>query len=205
MATLSASLVDSEIFIKRLFFRAAGLAALAGMTAFWSQPTLADEICGAAEEQYVQKIAAGMQQFAKSVTNTGSFVVNEQHPGNGTAFLLITFNDRGKVLFVHRVQASPQASATTARPGKTKAGDPGLAVSLVQGNLGSCEYAIFVRDGRFVVSSRGLKHADKASATGTMPKGDQHRCPKGYSWQETSGGPGRPNYMSCLRNVGPTE
>lgn len=37
------------------------------------------------------------------------------------------------------------------------------------------------------------------------PTRDQHRCPKNYSWQETSGGPGRPNYMSCLRNVGPNE
>ena len=42
-------------------------------------------------------------------------------------------------------------------------------------------------------------------ATRAAPGKKQHRCPPHFSWEETSGGPGRPNYMSCLPDVGAYE
>jgi len=161
----------------------------------------ADQVCGAAEEQYTLKLASGLQPFASSVTKTGMFSVKDEHPGNGRTQHVITFTDHGKTIFVHRVSDGVETTSTL-RPGKSKTGEPGIGISLAQGSLGSCEYAVIFREGKFVAVSRGQK---QGSAITAGAKGDAHHCPKGYSWQETSGGPGRPNYMSCLRNVGPNE
>ena len=118
---------------------------------------MADEICSPKDAQYVEKIAAGMQQFAAKVTKTGSFAIKKEYPGNGTAFTIISFVDRGNTLFMNRVKDDADASATEMRTEKTKSGDPGFGIALVQGNLGSCTYSVFVRDTKFVVVSRGLK------------------------------------------------
>jgi hypothetical protein len=114
-------------------------------------------MCGPTEAQYVEKLAAGMQQFAAKVTKTGSFLIKEEYPGDGTQVLIISFLDRGKTLFVHRVTGNPLATATTMRPGKIKSGEPGFSIALVQGKLGACEYSTFVHDGKFLVVARGVK------------------------------------------------
>ena len=116
----------------------------------------ADQICGAAEARYVYELAAGMEQFAPKVTKTGGFAIKEEYPGDGTAFLVISFMDRGKMIFNHRVRNPLEASATI-RPHKTKGGYPGFDVALRQGHLGECEYSVVVRDAKFVVLIRGLK------------------------------------------------
>ena len=117
----------------------------------------ADQICGAAQARYVYELAAGMEQFAPTVTKTGGFAIKEEYPGDGTAFLLISFMDRGKMIFSHRVRNDPGVSVTTIRPHKTKGGYPGFDVALGQGHLGDCEYSVVVRDAKFVVLIRGLK------------------------------------------------
>ncbi|MDP2028163.1 MAG: hypothetical protein Q8K12_00790 [Thiobacillus sp.] len=117
----------------------------------------ADQPCGAAEAQYVDELVAGMAQFAPKVTKTGGFAITEEYPGDGTAVLVISFMDRGKMVFDHRVRNYPQASTTTIRPHKTKGGYPGFAVALGQGHLGNCEYSVAVRDAKFVVAILGLK------------------------------------------------
>lgn len=129
-----------------------------GLLCLGCELALADQICGdPGDAQYVAKIAAGMQQFAPKVTKTGGFAIKEDYPGNGTAVLTISFVDRGKTLFVHRVNDYTSASATVMRAGKTKGGEPGFSVALVQGKLGACVYNVFVRDAKFAVVSLGLK------------------------------------------------
>jgi hypothetical protein len=96
-------------------------------------------------------MAAGMQKFAPKMTRTGSFVVKDEYPGNGSSAAVITFVDRGNIVFVYRVNGSKMASATTVRPGKTKSGEPGLSVALTQGSLGDCVYSVVAREGKFVV------------------------------------------------------
>lgn len=136
---------------------AASLVALTTFTSLCGERAWADQVCGPAEAQYVEKLAAGMQQFAPKVTKTGGFAVKEEYPGDGTEVLVVSFVDRGKSLFVHRLPGNPQATATTMRPGKTKSGEPGFVVALLQGKLGACEYSVFVHDGKFLVASRGFK------------------------------------------------
>jgi hypothetical protein len=139
-------------------FAAAGAAAAIGLLSMGCDGARADEVCGSpADAQYVAKIATGMQQFAPKVTKTGGFAIKEDYPGNGTAVLTISFVDRGKTLFVHRVADYKSASATVMRAGKTKGGDPGFSVALVQGKLGACVFNVFVRDAKFAVVSLGLK------------------------------------------------
>lgn len=137
--------------------RAAVAATYAAICVLWSPPALADEICDLAQQQYVEALAAGMQKFASKLTQTGSFSVKDEYPGNGLSVAVITFVDRGNVVFVHRVTGSKSASATIVRPGKTKSGEHGLSVALTQGSLGNCMYSVFPKDGRFVAAFRGLK------------------------------------------------
>ena len=117
----------------------------------------ADQVCGATEAQYVYELVAGMEQFAPKVTKTGAFVIKEEYPGDGTAVLVISFIDSGKMIFDHRVRDASGASATTIRPHKTKDGYPGFAVALTQGHLGKCEYSVAVRDAKFEIVMYGLK------------------------------------------------
>ena len=117
----------------------------------------ADEVCGPDQARYVAHLVDGIQPFAAKVSRTGAFAVKEEYPGNGSEVLIISFVDRGKPVFVHRVRDDPGSTATTIRPGKTQSGDPGFAVELTQGSLGTCTYAAHVRDGKFVVAAKGLK------------------------------------------------
>jgi len=87
----------------------------------------------------------------------GGFAIKEEYPGDGTAALVISFMDRGKMVFDHRVREAPGATVTTIRPHKTKGGYPGFDVALTQGHLGNCEYSVTVRDAKFVVVIHGLK------------------------------------------------
>jgi hypothetical protein len=89
------------------------------------------------------------------MTNNGTFPVTNEYPGTGTIHV-ITFADRGKTIFVHRLSDGVEASATL-RSAKSRAGEPGIGVSIDQGHLGSCEYGVYFHDGKFVVVSRGLK------------------------------------------------
>lgn len=117
----------------------------------------ADELCGPAGVRYVEKIAAGMQQFAPKVTKTGGFAIKEESPGDGTQVVVIAFADRGKTIFVHRVPvADPIVTPTVISPGKTKSGNPEFSVGLIQGNQGACDYSVFIREAKFVVVSRGF-------------------------------------------------
>jgi hypothetical protein len=127
------------------------------LLSLFSEQANADSLCGPDEARYVDTVVAGLQQFVPKMTKTGRFSVKNEYPGNGTAFVAISFADRGKVLFQHRAAADKSASATVMTPGTTKAGDPGLSVALQQGNLGSCTYGVFVRNGKFVAVSQGLK------------------------------------------------
>lgn len=137
---------------------AAGAAVvLAGSLSVFPEPARADALCGPNEARYVDTFVAGLQPFAPRVTKTGRFAIKDEHPGNGTAVVVISFADHGKTLFVHKVAADQGASATVVTQGTTKSGDPGLSVALEQGNLGSCVYGVSVRDGRFVAVPRGLK------------------------------------------------
>lgn len=141
-----------------LAIAAAGTAVvLTGLLALFCEQAYADALCGPNEARYVDTVVAGLQQFAPRMTKTGRFAIKDEYPGNGTAIVAISFADHGKTLFVHRVAADKGASATVMTQGTTKAGDPGLSVALQQGNLGSCVYGVFVRDGKFVAVSRGLK------------------------------------------------
>ena len=139
------------------FRGAAGTALLTALMLMCCDRARADEVCGPSHARYVEKVAAEMQQFAPRVTKTGIFSITEEYPGNGTEILVISFVDRGKTLFVYRVRDDAESTATTISPGKTRRGDPGFAVALIQGSLGSCEYGVFVRDGKFMVSAKGLK------------------------------------------------
>lgn len=116
----------------------------------------ADQICGPAEARYVYELVDAMAQYAPKVTKTGSFAVKEEYPGDGTAFLIISFTDRGNMIFKHRVSNSIELSAVI-RPHKIKSDFPGLDIALTQGRLGECQYSIVVRDGKFVVLIRGFK------------------------------------------------
>ena len=91
----------------------------------------ADQICGPAEARHVYELVAGMEQFAPKVTKAGSFAIKEEYPGDGTAFLMISFMDRGKMIFNHRVGNPIEVSASI-RPHKTKGGYPGFDVALTQ-------------------------------------------------------------------------
>ena len=132
---------------------ATGVLALTGLFLLHGNEVSADEFCTSDETRYVEKIAAGMQQYAPMVTKTGNFAAKNESAGDGIGFLVVSFSDRGKTLFIHRFQ-DEQLDATTMRPGKTKSGDPGFTVYLRQGQLGSCEYAVIVRDRKFVIASR---------------------------------------------------
>lgn len=138
--------------IRRTWARAFVIAALLSSGCVSAR---ADQICGPAEERYAQRLASAMQRFAARMTNTGTFLVTNEYPGTGTIHV-ITFADRGKTIFVHRLSDGVEASATL-RPGKSRAGEPGIGVSIDQGHLGSCEYGVYFHDGKFVVVSRGLK------------------------------------------------
>ena len=135
----------------------AGAALLTALVPMCCEQARADEICGPSQARYAERVAAGMQQFAPRVTKTGTFAIKEEYPGNGIEILVVSFVDRGKTLFAHQVRDDAESTATTIRPGKTRGGDPGFAIALTQGSLGACEYGVFVRDGKFVVTPKGLK------------------------------------------------
>lgn len=116
----------------------------------------ADQICGPAEARQVYELVAGMEQFAPRVTKTGGFAIKEEYPGDGTAFLLISFIDRGKMIFNHRV-SNPIELAASIHPHKTNGEYPGFDIALRQGRLGECEYRVVVRDSKFVVLILGFK------------------------------------------------
>ena len=136
---------------------AAGAVVLTGLISLCCEQARADEPCGPAEAQYVKKIATGMQMFAPKVTRAGGFAVKKEYPGDTTETVVISFVDHGKTLFVHRITGISALTPTEIRPGKTKGGDPGFLVVLAQGNIGECQYGMFVHDGKFVVVSRGVK------------------------------------------------
>lgn len=117
----------------------------------------ADEVCGPENVQYVEKVAAEMQQFASKVTKTGNFSIREEYPGDGTALHVISFVDHRKTFFIFRVADFPLASATIMRPSKIIGSYPGLIVLLVQGSIGSCEYNVLFRNAKFIAESTGLK------------------------------------------------
>lgn len=135
---------------------AAGAVVLMGLISFCEQAR-ADEACGRNEAQYVEKIATGMQMFAPKVTKSGRFAVKNEYSGDTTSTIVISFVDQGKTLFAHKITGISALTPTEMRPGKTKDGDPGFLVILAQGNIGECQYSMFVHAGKFVVVSRGVK------------------------------------------------
>lgn len=105
---------------------------------------------------YPKGIAAAIQKFAPKVTKTGNFVIKDEFPGEGH-FIVISFVDGGKTLFTHTTRNFELATATEIKAGKTKDGDPGFSVALVQGHLGECRYNVLFRDAKFVVIDKGFK------------------------------------------------
>lgn len=136
---------------------AASFAVLTCLVSLGCEQARADELCGLAEVRYVEKIAAGMQQFASKVTKTGGFAIKEESPGDGTQVFVVSFAERGKTTFVHRVPVvDPIVTPIVISAGRTKSGNPEFAVGLIQGNRGACDYSVFVREAKFVVASRGF-------------------------------------------------
>lgn len=136
---------------------AAGAVVLTGLISLCCEQARADEPCGRNDAQYVEKIATRMQMFGPKVTKTGRFAVTHEYPGDTTSTIVISFVDQGKTLFVHRITGISELTSTEMRPGKTKDGDSGFLVILAQGNIGECQYSMFVHAGKFVVVSRGVK------------------------------------------------
>jgi hypothetical protein len=136
---------------------AASAAVLMGSLSFGCEQAWADEVCGPGEAHYAESVAAGLQPFAAKTTKTGHFAFKDDYPGNGSAAVVISFLDNGRTLFSHRVIQYKDATGTAMTPGKTKSGEPGFKLSLLQGTMGACEYGVFVRNQKFVVVSMGLK------------------------------------------------
>ena len=135
---------------------AAASSSLAVLLALAFGHAQADDRCGPAELQFAQTIAAGMQPFAIKVTKTGRFAFKDEYSGDGSQRVAISFADRGKTIFVHRIAGDPNATATAMRPGRTKSGELGFTVALVQGHSGACEFDVFVSGAKFVVAPRGF-------------------------------------------------
>lgn len=112
----------------------------------------ADSMCGPGiEDEYLQKLISGLQPYAQQVTAKGKFAVENEY-GTGTMAVRISFLDSGKRRFSYRSADADAALSIGARPGRTKAGQPGFVFFFEQGKLGVCEANIFVRDGRFVAT-----------------------------------------------------
>ena len=130
------------------------------MTSFlslWCENARADEPCGIDDTKYVETIATGMQQYATQVTRTGSFRVKVEYPGDTTSTLVLSFLDRGKTVFIHRIVGISAMTPTEMRPSKTVSSGPELLVRLSQGNIGECQYTMLTKNGKFVVVPRGIK------------------------------------------------
>lgn len=130
---------------------------LTGLIPICSEQARADEPCGRDDYQYVERIASGMQIFASKVTKSGRFTVKEEYPGDTTETIVVSFSDHKEKLFVHKIVGISALTPTEFRPSITKGGDPGFIVILAQGNIGECQYSMFVRNERFVVIPRGVK------------------------------------------------
>lgn len=113
----------------------------------------ADSICGPREDAYLQKLISGLQPYAQQVTASGKFAAENEY-GAGTMAVTISFLDGGKRRFSYRSAdtAGDDWGAIGARPGSTKAGQPGFAFYFAQGKSGACEANVFVKDGRFVTT-----------------------------------------------------
>ena len=105
-------LISKNFERSSIFGTAVGFMVLTGWVSLCCDQAWGDQICGPAEAQYVEKLVAGMQQFAAKVTKTGRFLINKEYPGDGTEVLVVSFVDRGKTLFVHKILGNPLAAAT---------------------------------------------------------------------------------------------